>query len=190
MTHEQMKDKLKSMLNENRYRHSTGVCETAVRLAQIYGADTEKAYTAGLLHDAAKNLGKKEMLAECERLGVELDEIERKNIALVHAVLGGAYIRENFGIEDEEILTAVRYHTTGRAGMSLLEKIIYIADMVEPNRDFDGVIKLRSIVERDIDAACVMGLSQTIGFTLEKGELIHPDTVHARNWLLMKNYNL
>ncbi len=185
MDKEQMRKALKSMLKENRYKHSIGVCETAVKLATIYGADEDKAYTAGLLHDAAKNLGKREMLSECDRLGVELDDIERANPALVHAVLGKAYIKEKFGIDDEEILNAVRYHTTGRAGMNLLEKIIYIADMVEPNRDFEGVIKLRSIVERDIDAACIMGLSQTIEFTLQKGELIHPDTVHARNWLLM-----
>ena len=185
MEKKEMKKKLKAILNEDRYAHSKGVCETAVRLAKIYGADEEKAYIAGLLHDGAKNLGKKEMFSECERLGVKLDEIQRENTALIHAALGAAYIKEQFGVEDEEILRAVRYHTTGRADMTLLEKIIYIADMVEPNRDFDGVWELRNIVEKDIDEACILGLSQTIGFTLKKGGLIHEDTIHARNWLIM-----
>lgn len=185
MEKEQMKKKLKTMLSGDRYAHSIGVCETAVRLAKMYGADADKAYTAGLLHDAAKNLGKKEMLSECERLGVELDAVQRANIALVHAVLGAEYIKEQFGVEDEEIVSAVRYHTTGKADMTLLERIIYIADMIEPHRAFDGVDELRRAAEKDIDEACMLGLSQTIGFTLKKGGLIHEDTIHARNWLIV-----
>lgn len=181
-----IKEKLKTMLNEQRYIHSMGVCETAVRLAQTYGADAEKAYTAGLVHDAAKNLTLDAMFAACKRLNVRLDEIEVENPALIHAVLGGVYIEEQFGITDKDIQNAVRYHTTGRAGMSMLEKIIYLADMIEPGRQFDGVEELRKLAGIDLDQACISAFSQTILFTVKKNQLIHPNTIIARNDLLLK----
>lgn len=187
MTYDQMNEKLKNMLYEKRYIHSVGVSETAVRLAKLYGADEEKARIAGLIHDAAKNLDERQMLAECEKLGVVLDKIELANTAIVHATMADRYVRREFGIDDEEILSAVRYHTTGRENMTVLEKIIYIADMVEPNRNYSGVDKLRALVEENLDRACIAALSQTMEFTLSAGKLIHPNTIFAYNDLVMKN---
>lgn len=187
MTYDEMNEKLKSLLYEKRYIHSVGVSETAERLAKIYGADVTKAKIAGLIHDAAKNLDKEEMLAECERLDVKLDKIELANTAIVHASMADKYVQREFGIDDAEILSAVRYHTTGKENMTVLEKIIYIADMVEPNRNYDGVEKLRDLVEKNLDKACIAALAQTISFTIGEGKLIHPNTIYAYNDLLMKN---
>lgn len=181
-----MKEKLKSMLTEKRYIHSLGVADAAARLAGRYGVDLEQAYTAGLVHDAAKNLPLEEALEACSRLGVQPDEFELKNPALIHAALGAEYITEQFGITDREIKNAVRYHTTGRAGMSMLERIIYLADMIEANRDFDGVIQLRTLAEIDIDAACITAANMAIRRIIEKNQLIHPNTLYARNDLLLK----
>lgn len=187
MTYDEINKKLKSLLHEKRYIHSVGVSETAVKLARIYGADEEKAKIAGLVHDAAKNLGKEKMFEECKKLDVELDEIELTNTAIVHASMADKYVRREFDIDDKEILSAVRYHTTGRANMTLLEKIIYISDMVEPNRDYVGVEKLRDLVEKNLDRACIAALAQTISFTIGEEKLIHPNTIYAYNDLLMKN---
>lgn len=186
MTYDEINEKLKSLLQEKRYIHSVGVSETAVRLAKIYGADEEKAKIAGLIHDAAKNLSKDDMLAECEKLGVKLDKIELANMAIVHATMADKYVHREFGIDDKEILSAVRYHTTGKENMTVLEKIIYIADMVEPNRDYNGVEKLRDLVEKNLDQACIAALAQTILFTIGEGKLIHPNTIFAYNDLLLK----
>lgn len=181
-----MKEKLKTMLNKERYKHSLGVCETAVRLAERYGADTQKAYTAGLLHDCAKNYTYEKSLDECKRLGVALTDLEKANFALIHAPLGAAVAREVFHITDSEILTAITRHTVGGADMSILDKIIYIADMIEPNRDFDGVEEYRSLAFEDLDKAVLKALENSIVSNVKKGRLLHPDTLIARNEMLMK----
>lgn len=129
-------DRLRPTLKEKRYHHSLGVAYTASLLASASGyKDTEKAFLAGLIHDCAKAIDYDEQLAECEKRGIELTEYERMNPgALCHAKLGAYMAKENFGIEDEEILSAIKYHTTGRPGMTLLEEIIYISDYIEPGR--------------------------------------------------------
>ncbi len=179
-----MKNKLKNTLSEKRYKHCLGVCEEAVKLAEKYGADKDKAYTAGLLHDCAKGCTLDEQLALCEKYGIALDAITLKCPAVIHAPLGAKIAEAEYGTDDAEILEAIRCHTVGKAGMSLLDKIIYIADMIEPMRDFDGVKKLRKAAYEDIDEAFIMGLKQSIVHNAEKNRIIHPATIEAWNYMI------
>lgn len=179
-----MKDKLKRTLSEKRYKHSLGVCDEAVKLAKLYGADTEKAYMAGLLHDCAKGYDTNKQIELCAEYGIALDKITLSCKAVIHAPLGAAVAKDEYGIDDEEILEAIRCHTVAKENMSLLDKIIYIADMIEPMRDFDGVDKLRKAAYKNIDEAFIMGLKQSIVFNAEKNKIIHPDTISAWNYML------
>lgn len=176
--------KIKSILTPERFRHSLGVAETAARLAKINGADEDKAYTAGILHDAAKNLSYEEMLERRREYGVKFDETSESSGALLHAPLGAEIAKREFGISDDEILESIRSHTVARENMSTLDKIIYIADMIEPNRNFDGVEEIRAAAFENLDRGVLMGLEQTILHTIKKGLILHPSTVYARNSLI------
>lgn len=183
---EKIKKDLEEVLSEKRYNHSLGVADEAVRLAEHYGADRDKAYVAGLVHDCAKeieNAKAKAMLTE--KYGLTIDPIAMCTHKLLHGPLGACIAQKEFEIYDAEILDAIKYHTTAKANMSLLTKIIYIADYIEPNRDFDGVEELRTIAYEDIDKAILVGIDFTLDELLARGNMFHPDTVHARNWLLL-----
>lgn len=137
MNYEQKLEKeLKKELDDDRYRHTLGVAYTAACLAMRYGEKQERAFLAGLLHDCAKtkNNDHKKMMSLCEKHDIPLTQFERENPALLHAKLGSFFAKEKYEVTDEEILSAIRWHTTGHAGMTLLEKIIYVADYIEPNR--------------------------------------------------------
>ncbi len=165
--------KLKTMLVPDRFRHSLGVRDTAVRLAKIYGADEKKAEIAGLLHDNAKNMP--DMLKRCEDLEAELDEFELKNPVLIHAKLGAETAKCEFGITDREIIDAIRWHTIGRENMSLLEKIVFVADLTEPGRDFPDAPMLRELSERNLDEALLKCIRSTIEVNHKRGVDIHPN---------------
>ncbi len=172
--------KLLAVLTPKRFKHTRGVAQEAVRLAKRYGADTEKAYIAGLLHDCAKCYTDKEKIALCEKYNVPLDDILFKQPDLVHSFLGAALAKAEYGIEDEDIINAIAYHTTGRKDMSLLEKIIYIADYIEPNREaFDGLEEIRKLAYEDIDKAVEFSLENTIGYNVNKKRIIHPLSMEA-----------
>ena len=136
------KNKLKSTLSEKRYKHSLGVCDEAVKLAEKYGADTEKAYTAGILHDCAKGYDTDDQIKLCQKYGVVLDDITLACKPVIHAPLGAKIAKAEYGVNDKDVLDAIMCHTVAKENMSLLDKIIYIADMIEPMRDFDGVEEL------------------------------------------------
>lgn len=180
-----MKERLKKALKESRYLHSIGVCETAVEMAKLYGVDEEKAYIAGLLHDCAKCFSNEEQLRLCDEYGIELDEITLACPAIIHAPLGAAIAESEYGIKDEEILRAIRLHTTGGERMTKLDKIIYIADMIEPHRDYEGVDRLRKLAYGNLDKAMLASLQSTLKFNVQKGATIHPDTLSAWNSLLL-----
>jgi len=184
MTLEEMKQKLEGTLTPKRFNHSLGVMECAVELASRYGENVERAAVAGLLHDCARDIKGNEVFAKCEEYGVMVDHICRLQPELLHGPLGAMMIREEFGITDEDVVNAVRYHTTGRENMSLLEKIIFIADYIEPGRNFPGVDEIRKAAIEDMDSTMLMALDQTISYVLSKGGLLHPLTVNARNYLL------
>lgn len=180
-----MQEKLKKNLPVKRYEHSLGVCETAQRIAMEYGADVEKAKVAGLLHDCARKIPTKDFVAKAEELGIPVDEIERNQPILLHAKLGVYYARKDFGITDPEILDAIRWHTTGAAHMSLLAKVIYLADLVEPHRDFPTVEIMRQFVHEGLDIAMVAAYGNTMNYLLEKHLLIHPDCLDGYNELIL-----
>lgn len=171
-----------SYLNRRRVPHVLGTEQEAIRLAARYGADTEKARRAALLHDCTKKLDMEEQLELCRRYGIQLDDLERKALKLLHARTGAAIARDVFGV-DEEIYSAIRWHTTGRAGMTLLEKIIYLADYIEPSRDFPGVDKLRKVCYEDLDRGLLMGLEMTVEEMQGMGNPVHHATLEARDAL-------
>ena len=180
-----MKEKLKKVLNEKRYKHSIGVAEEAKRLASFYGADTDKAYTAGLLHDCAKCYSGGEQIELCEKKGVMLDRATLDCPAAIHGFLGAEIVRTEYGIDDTDILNAIRYHTVGRAGMTLLEKIVYIADMTEEGRDFDGVDELRAALKKDLDEAVLRSVRQQFMLQYSRLGVIHPNMIYMWNDLIL-----
>lgn len=182
---------LKSRLDEYRYIHSLGVADSARELAKIYGADEEKAYFAGLLHDVAKNMPKDEQLQLMEKGGIVLSETEKNNPALWHAMAGECYLRLHMGITDPEILGSVRYHTTGKAGMTLLEKIIYVADYISAERNYPDVDVMRDLsLNHSLEEASLYSLIYTFNKQTKLQGIIHPDSVEYYNELLMKGVKL
>ena len=172
-----------SMIRAKRIAHVKGTEEEAVRLARRWGADEEYARRAAILHDCTKYLELDEQLALCAQYGVELDDMERGAVKLLHSKTGSALARYVFG-EPEEVWQAICWHTTGKADMTLLEKILYIADYMEPTRDFEGVEKLRALAYVDLDAAVLLGTEMSVEEMQQRGNLIHPNTLAARDCLL------
>lgn len=172
-----------SYLKHQRIPHVLGTEQEAIRLAERYGADVEKARRVALLHDCTKKLDMPEQLALCEKYGIALDELEQQALKLLHARTGAAVARDVFGADDE-ICSAIRWHTTGRANMTKLEKIIYLADYIEPSRDFPGVDKLRKVCYEDLDNGLLMGLEMTIQEMTSMGNPVHHATIEARDALL------
>lgn len=184
MTIEKMKEKLKAMLTAERYEHSLGVAGSAKQLAERYGENEAEAVVAGLLHDCAKDIDSREILSQCRKFGIEADEISLTTPRLLHGLLGSEYARNIYGIDNERILNAIRTHTTGSENMDLLQKIIFIADFIEPGRKFGNVGDLRRLAFENLDKAVLMGLDLTIESVIRKGRLLHFDTVKARNYIL------
>ena len=170
-----------SMIRAKRIAHVMGAEEEAVRLARRWGADEEKARRAAILHDCTKYLEMDEQLQICAKYGIVLDELEQHAVKLLHSKTGACVARDVYGVDDE-IYEAIFWHTTGKANMSLLEKIIYIADYMEPNRDFPGVERLRELAYQDLDAAVCLGCEMSIQEMEERGQPVHPNTVRARDW--------
>lgn len=175
---------MRNHLGGELYQHSVGVAETAAALAARYRGDRHRAYLAGLIHDYGKGYSHTELCRKAEQMGLCLDRVSLKEKRLLHAPVGAALLPVELGITDSAVLRAVAYHTTGRAKMSLLEKVLYLADFIEPGRDFDGVKKLREIARTDLDRALLAAVEQTIQSVLIRGLLLHPRSVQFRNSLL------
>ena len=171
-----------SFLKPKRMPHVLGTEQEAVRLARQYGADVTKAQIAALLHDCTKKLNRDEQLALCAHYGIVPDPLERQTLKLLHAKTGAAVARDLFGVDDD-IYNAIYWHTTGKADMTVLEKVIYMADYVEPNRVFDGVDDLRDAVHTDLDMGLLMGLQDSIEEMTERGNPVHYRTVEAKEYL-------
>ncbi|EJO5346425.1 bis(5'-nucleosyl)-tetraphosphatase (symmetrical) YqeK [Clostridium botulinum] len=181
---EQIDAYLKENLKEDRYRHVISVKETAVKLAEKYNVDVYKTKIAALCHDCAKNMSDNELLNIIKKHNISLDWISLKNLQITHGLVATIIMKEEMGIQDVDILNAVKYHTTGRNNMSMLEKVVYLADIIEPLRAFDGVERLRELAFIDIDKAMIESLNSTIEYVVSKGELLHINTVIARNCLV------
>ncbi|HHV60962.1 MAG TPA: HD domain-containing protein [Clostridiaceae bacterium] len=187
MNIEDMKEKLEKILTPKRYIHSLNVMHTAVMLAKIYHEDENNAGTAGLLHDCARDIPADDIISLCEKYDIKPDSIYMAQPKLYHGPIGAILARDEFDVRDENILHAISCHTMGAENMSLLDKIIFIADYIEPDRNFPGANDIREIAYTDIDRAMLLSLERTIKYLMVKGCLIHPDTIIARNNLLLKH---
>ena len=185
LTPDQLRPVALSYLKPKRMPHVLGTEQEAVRLTRRYGGDETQARIAALLHDCTKKLEMPEQLALCKRYDIALDELEKKALKLLHSKTGAAIARDVFGVEDA-VYDAIWYHTTGKPDMTLLEKIIYLADYIEPSRDFPGVEELRQAVYEDLDHGLLMGLSMTIQEMEEMGNPVHHLTRDARDFLLIR----
>lgn len=182
-----LRKKMEKILEPNRYEHTLSVAYTAANLAAVHGEDVQKALVAGVLHDCAKCLSHKKQIALCDKYHVHLSPMEAaENSPLLHAKTGSILAREEYGIEDEDILNAISYHTTGRPQMSVLEKIIYIADYIEPGRrhmkrfgdgaPMERLAQIRQMAYRDLDETLLNILSDTLDYLQSKGSKIDPMT--------------
>ncbi|SKA94646.1 putative HD superfamily hydrolase of NAD metabolism [Caloramator quimbayensis] len=182
-----IKREIKNLLDADRYIHSLGVEKEAVKLGERYGVDIEKCKTAALIHDCQKNLKDKDLIEKALFYRINIDKIQIKSPQLLHGPVGALYSKEKFEIDDEDILNAVYYHTTGRDNMSMLEKIIYIADIIEENRNyFKGLDEIRNQAYIDINKALIMSADSTITYILQRKNLIHPLTIEFRNSLILE----
>jgi nicotinate-nucleotide adenylyltransferase len=162
--------------------HVLGCRDTAVELARHWGADETDAARAGLLHDITKALDGPHQLTLCREYGIVLDAFSNKNPKTLHALTGSLVAQRIFG-ENDAVVSAIRHHTTGKADMNLLQKIIYVADYMEPNRDFPGVEQLRHLAFTDLDAALKLGLEMTLELLVQQGREVSPESLEALAFL-------
>lgn len=185
-----IKEYIKINLTRDRFNHSLGVMKTCESLALHYGIDTTKARIAGLCHDCAKNFSASDLINKAKVNGEIINNVYYKSPHLLHGIVGAYISKELFHIEDKDILNAIKYHTTGREAMTILEKIVYIADCIEPTRSYKGVEELRQLAYVNLDKALLKSFDDTIMYVLTRGAIIHLDTIKARNYLLInKNIN-
>lgn len=188
MFENQLLERVEAQLSKERYFHSIAAMETAGELARIHGADIQKARIAALLHDCAREFSKEKMLMLSKKYNLDLDEVSLWEKVLIHGPLGAKIAYYEYKVHDNEILDAIECHTTAKKNMTKLDKIMYISDYIEPNRDFDGVEELRRLVLENLDSAVLFALNCTISELINAGRLIHPRTLEARNFMLTANY--
>lgn len=173
---------IKSNLSDKRKIHTEGVRVTAMKLAEKYGEDATKAEIAALAHDMYRGMPVDELNDYVNQLGLDNKYLNNPNLA--HGKIAAAIIQRDYGINDEDIVNAVSFHTTGRAGMSKLEKIIYLADAIEPNRDYPSVDLLRDAAWESLDKALMISLERTIEYVRKQGNFLDEDTLKARDYYL------
>ena len=182
-TIEDIQEKLRKKLKGSRYVHTLGVEYTSVCLAMKYGENLETAELSGLLHDCAKELPEKKLIQICRDHGERISKMEYQNPFLLHGKAGACLARDKFGIDDANILNAIRYHTTGRPGMTLVEKIVFVADYIEPNRkNADNLTELRRMACENLDETVLRILEQTLDYLIRTGKEIDRHTVITRDY--------
>ncbi|KMY50873.1 bis(5'-nucleosyl)-tetraphosphatase (symmetrical) YqeK [Peribacillus loiseleuriae] len=184
MKREEALEIVKKQLTERRYVHTVGVMETAIELARQYGADVTKAELAAIFHDYAKFRPIEEMrdIVISENMPSELLEYSDE---LLHAPVGAYLVKKEVGITDPEVLAAISYHTSGRVNMTLLDKIVYLADYIEPGRSFPGVEEVRQLAKESLDSALLQSVSNTLTFLIKNNQAVYPDTFHFYNDLIL-----
>lgn len=174
-------EEVKKHLTPQRFYHSQCVMEEARKLAAFWGADEEKAALAGILHDIMKDTPGEEQLKMMERFGIMLTDTQKANPKLWHSLCGAAYLEHVLGIQDKEILEAVRCHTSGKKDMTLLEKVLFVADYMSADRDYPGVERMREKAYKSLDAAIVEGISFTVSELMERQAPVSADSIDAYN---------
>lgn len=179
---------IKSRLSEYRFTHSMNVAKSAVELAEKYGADKEKAYIAGVLHDIMKEENLDVQREFIEKNGEKMTFLELNSKSVYHQMSGSAYAKLELNIDDEDILNAIRFHTTGRRGMTLLEKVIYTADFISAERNYPDVDVMRTKAKVSLEDAMLYSLKYTINDLTSKTAVIHPDTIECYNWIIENSF--
>lgn len=165
MKYAEIEPKLRKVLSHKRYEHTLGVSFTASALAMKYGYDIDKARLAGLLHDCAKYVKDEKLIQICRKNNIEISDVELKSPYLLHGRVGAIFAQKKYMVEDNDVLNAIIYHTTGRPNMSILEKIIFIADYIEPQRNqIPGLEKIRKLAFEDMDLCIIEILKNTIDY--------------------------
>lgn len=176
---------IRPLLSEKRFLHSLNVAKSAASLADQYGTDREKAYTAGILHDIMKDTDGRKQLQIIENSGIIFGTIDRAEPKLWHAKAGAAYARDQLGM-DEDIVAAIACHTTAKAGMTMLDKVLFLADFISEDRDYDGVEQMRAATARSMEEGMDVALSFSITDLVERRKAVHPDTLDAYNELMLQ----
>lgn len=183
-----LKKDLKKEMDDSRFEHTLGVMYTCAALAMRYEYDLEKAMLAGLLHDCAKCMPNAKKLKMAEKHHLEISSLERKNPFMLHAKLGAFLAKKKYDIEDEEILNAIRWHTTGRPDMTLLDKIVYVSDYIEPRRDkAPNLPKIRQRAFMDLDQALIKILEDTLGYLGDSAEHVDAMTKKTYDYYMQQN---
>lgn len=186
MKREEALEIVKKQLTERRYVHTVGVTETAIDLAKQYGADVKKAELAAIFHDYAKFRPIEEMkdIVISEKMPADLLEYGEE---LLHAPVGAYLVRKEVGIIDPEVLAAIAYHTSGGVNMTLLDKVVFLADYIEPGRSFPGVEEVRQLAKENLDSAIILAVSNTLAFLIKNNQAVYPDTFHFYNDLILQH---
>lgn len=184
MNLEKIKEKLEDSLSPKRFIHSINVMNSSIYLAKKYDEDIRLAAIAGLLHDCARDIRGKDIFDICEKYNIKVDDISSLQTELLHGPIGSILARREYGIEDKPVLNAICNHTLGCENMSKLDKIIFLADYIEPGRKFKGVEKIRKMAEINLDKAVLLSYDNTFRYCIKKGCLIHPKAIFARNQIL------
>ncbi|MCD8326200.1 MAG: bis(5'-nucleosyl)-tetraphosphatase (symmetrical) YqeK [Lachnospiraceae bacterium] len=180
-----LRKKMRKVQDEPRYEHTLSVAYTAANLAAVYGEDVDKALRAGMLHDCAKCLPDHDKLELCKKYHIRVTDMERRNPSLVHAELGACLAKDTYEETDQDVLNAISSHTTGRPGMSLLEKIVFVADYIEPGRTKAAHLReIRKLAFEDIDQAVIRILQDTLEYLSKAKSDIHPGTQLTLNYYL------
>ncbi len=177
---------LRRKLGNRLFSHSMGVARMAYSLALAHGVDEEASFLAGLLHDYGKALSPQELMEKAKEMHLSLDDFTRRSPHLLHAPVGAALVRHDFGIKDRQVLRAIKFHTVGAPRLNNIEKIVYLADAIEMGRSYPGVRKLRRLAFSDLDKTIRIVVDNTIKRVIQKGDLLHPLSVAFRNELLFK----
>lgn len=174
------------MVSEKRFGHIRGVADTAVSLAQRYGADPKKAELAGYLHDAMRGKNGEQLMAMAEEYDIAVDDYTKEHPDLLHGPVSAAWAKCEYGIKDEQILEAIRAHTVGDEDMDKLTCILFLSDAMEPGRRHPGAEALRTLAKEDLYRATLLALDQSGAYLTDRGKIPHPITESARKALLMK----
>lgn len=177
---------LEEHLKKGRFYHTCGVVKTAQEMAIHFGLDPIEAMTAAALHDYAKHYSADEMITYATINQICIDDVMKSSSELLHGYVGAQMVKERFNLNREDVLNAIRFHTIGRAGMSLLEKVIYLADAIEPGRDYPGLKGLRVLCYENLDEALLASVTSTLSYVLSSGSLLHPNSVALYNELMAK----
>ena len=183
MTYQQAEDMVRRTLSPKRFQHTMNVKNLAVRMAQHYGVDTEKAALAAILHDSAKELPRTELLQIMQDNAIIKKGTQNRPEPVWHGICAAILAKTQWNVQDEEILSAIACHTTGKENMSKLDKILFLADMTSAERDYPGVEELRSLEMQNLDKAMIQALKMTISFVEQKNAIADPESAKALAWL-------